>query len=271
MTISTLNPRKILSIIRRRMRVKYLDYVRKRNPLKLEHIDCAINKYGNDYSFYYVPEHLITNQSVVYSVGVGEDIISDIELVKDKKCNVQLIDPTPQAKFHVESFKTALKENRPFQSDDGTKYEIDPLLLDYFLYTECALYNEDTTVKFFRPKAKEAVSHSIHNIQHTSSFIEVPARKLSSLMNELQHSKIDFLKLDIEGAEFDVLENIISEKIDIKCIYVEYHYNDKIGFKNSIEEIQKSVDSIVNQGYKIYFSQDDRYIGFLIDNSSDRT
>ena len=44
-------------------------------------------------------------------------------------------------------------------------------------------------------------------------------------MHQNKHLKIDVLKLDIEGAAFDVLENIINDEIFPKQIVVEFEYS----------------------------------------------
>jgi FkbM family methyltransferase len=40
-------------------------------------------------------------------------------------------------------------------------------------------------------------------------------KTLKDIMNELGHEHIDVLKMDIEGSEYDVLENILNENISV--------------------------------------------------------
>ena len=54
-------------------------------------------------------------------------------------------------------------------------------------------------------------------------------RSLSSLAKELQHTQVDLLKIDIEGAEWDVLEQVASGELDalsIGQIVAEVHFGD---------------------------------------------
>lgn len=37
--------------------------------------------------------------------------------------------------------------------------------------------------------------------------VEIPVKKLSTIMDELNHQKTEILKMDIEGAEYDVIED----------------------------------------------------------------
>jgi FkbM family methyltransferase len=41
-------------------------------------------------------------------------------------------------------------------------------------------------------------------------------------MEQLGHDRIDLLKIDIEGAEYKVIESILADKLDIRVICVEY-------------------------------------------------
>jgi len=43
-------------------------------------------------------------------------------------------------------------------------------------------------------------------------------------MRELRHASIDLLKMDIEGAEYDVLADMISQRIPVKQLLVEFHH-----------------------------------------------
>lgn len=77
----------------------------------------------------------------------------------------------------------------------------------------CPVYAYDPT-----PKSKIFVE------QNKKMPIEVDVKKLSTLMQENSHTHIDLLKMDIEGSEYAVLDNILKEKIDIKQICVEVHH-----------------------------------------------
>ena len=46
--------------------------------------------------------------------------------------------------------------------------------------------------------------------------------RLSELMKELGHAKLDLLKIDIEGAEYEVIRSILEDKLDIKILCVEF-------------------------------------------------
>ena len=47
-------------------------------------------------------------------------------------------------------------------------------------------------------------------------------------MSELGHDRIDLLKLDIEGAEYEVLDHVLSRNIPVGAICVEFHKTPSI-------------------------------------------
>ena len=68
-------------------------------------------------------------------------------------------------------------------------------------------------------------------------------------MESLSHNHIDILKMDIEGAEYDVIDDILSSNIAIKQILVEFHHRfPNVGLKKTKETIKK----LNNFGYRIF-------------------
>ena len=84
----------------------------------------------------------------------------------------------------------------------------------------------------------------------SDEFIEVPVKKITTIMNELGHTSIDFIKLDIEGAECDVMYQIFSNKIYPKFICIKFSIakNKKI---DGMAIANRCLNMIVNQGYDI--------------------
>jgi len=48
--------------------------------------------------------------------------------------------------------------------------------------------------------------------------------RLNTAMQRLGHSRIDVLKMDIEGAEYEVLEDVVRDRIPVNQILVEFHH-----------------------------------------------
>jgi hypothetical protein len=48
--------------------------------------------------------------------------------------------------------------------------------------------------------------------------------RLTTAMQRLSHREIDVLKMDIEGAEYSVIEDLIREGIPVRQLMVEFHH-----------------------------------------------
>jgi len=59
------------------------------------------------------------------------------------------------------------------------------------------------------------------------------------------------LKLDIEGAEYKVIESIIEDRLDIGIIFVEYDELHSKKYEGYEERIRESVSRIREYGYTL--------------------
>ena len=68
-------------------------------------------------------------------------------------------------------------------------------------------------------------------------------------MAENQHDRIDLLKLDIEGSEYDVIEHILERRIPVRQICVEYHHGILPGIRRS--DTIRSMIKLARRGYQL--------------------
>lgn len=157
---------------------------------------------GTDYGGWMVETTGIMD-SIVYSFGIGKDISFDFGMIERYGCKVFGFDPSP------ESFEWANKKDK----------------VDGFSILPYGISDIDGTAKYYKPQNKNFISGSlIYNEKYLKKIpIKVKVRKLKTIMEELNHKIIDILKLDIEGSEYKVINNIIKDKIFPKQILVEYH------------------------------------------------
>jgi hypothetical protein len=83
--------------------------------------------------------------------------------------------------------------------------------------------------------------------------IEAPVKTLSTIMRELNHTHIDILKMDIEGAEYAVLKNIVNSDVSIGQILVEFHHRFP---QVSIKETIRTVEMLQKHGYQLFHVSD---------------
>jgi FkbM family methyltransferase len=192
------------------------------------HKVSGLKRIGSNYGGWYIPQKLLSSDSVCYCFGIGEDISFDIGLIKRFNCDVYSFDPTPRVKKFLEK-----------EANGISKFHFFPI----------GLWNQNESVKFYTPKNDQDISHSIVNLQDTTDFFMADCKTLQTIMNMLGHKKINMLKMDIEGAEYAVIKNIIDNRISIDCLNIEFHYNNR----ELLEKLRKIVNLLTHHGYELVF------------------
>ena len=180
---------------------------------------------GTHYGGWCVPVELIDEDWICYCVGAGEDISFDLGLIESFGCRVFAFDPTPRALAHFESTKRAVEEGRsaPINNNPEQCYQASSDIFSRMAFYPVGLWKKAKRMKFFAPQDPSHVSHSILNLQKTDRYFVADCKPLDLLMRELGHSRIDLLKLDIEGAEHSVARSIIKNgNIRPKILAIEF-------------------------------------------------
>ena len=222
----------------------------------------TLRRYGTAYGGFYYPENLdyLSERSIVYCVGAGEDISHDLELGHQLGGNVYIFDPTPRAITHAEYIK-ALLDGREAQRPSPNFGGGDRDYLDKIVSTQMeakrvhfydyGLFTEDKMMKFHFPSVKEHVSMSLlaDYPGRGDDFTIVEVKKLSTIMRELGHDRIDLLKLDIEGCECEVLDQMLEEQIFPTYLGVDFDSlnTDREKSMRTINKLQKSGYVLMHQ------------------------
>lgn len=74
-------------------------------------------------------------------------------------------------------------------------------------------------------------------------------------MNELKHTNIDLLKINIEGGEYDIINDLAESNLSIKQIVLEFHHRFT-GFK--LAQTKNAVKILSGMGYEIFHIADNR-------------
>lgn len=185
----------------------------------------TLGNYGA--SFTIDPRGLDQN-SVVYSFGVGFDISFDLALIENYGSKVYAFDPTPKSVDWLKKQKTPQE----------------------FVFSNIGIADYDGQAEFFPPENPEHVSHTmVHGIRAKEMSLSVKVERLSTIMKRYGHKKIDLLKMDIEGAEYGVIDDIIKEKLSVHQIVVEFHHRFR-GF--GILQTRQAVKKLKDDGYKLF-------------------
>lgn len=160
-------------------------------------------KLGNEHADWVIYPDILTPDSVVYSFGVGEDVSFDLSLIEELGVTVHAFDPTPKSIRWVES--------RAFPSA--------------FRFHRVGIAHFDGVAEFNAPSHPEHASYTlIEGEGDRTEVVQAEVRRLSTIMQELGHSCVDLLKLDVEGAEYEVVDDILNTGLDVGQILIEFHH-----------------------------------------------
>ena len=211
---------------------KYLKIKKNSFHLKIGH-KRNYKWYCNTYGGFYVCPDLLNENSVVYSFGIGEDMTFDNAITKIHNCPVYCFDPTPKS---INWFKKQ-KENE---------------LIHFF---EFGISDQNEFVKFYLPKNMDHVSGSVINQRNVdiNKTVTVEMESLNRIMDKIGHKHIDVLKMDIEGAEYNVIKNILENDLSITLILVEFH--DRF-FDDGLNMTKQTINMLKDKGYEIFAVSD---------------
>jgi FkbM family methyltransferase len=198
------------------------------NHLKIL-IKCNYKWFGSEYGGFFVCPDLLDNRSVVYSFGIGEDISFDSSIIEKFQCSVFGFDPTPK------SIKWINNQHLP----------------KCFHFYEYGIDVVSGIVKFHLPKNPNYVSGSIiaHSNVTTEQTIDVQMKSFQDIVTENCHTKIDILKMDIEGSEYNVLEGILIADVVINQILIEFH--DRFFTDGKIKTIN-AIKLLKSNGFEVF-------------------
>jgi len=189
---------------------------------------CHKERFGSEYGGWEVACEYLNKDSIVYSFGVGEDASFDMALIEKYGLTIHAFDPTPR------SIEWVKKQNFP----------------PNFVMHTYGIANFDGKASFYPPENPEHVSHTIlRRVETQNNAITVPVKSLSTIMREFGHNHIDVLKMDVEGAEYNVIEDMKQSSIRPKQILVEFHHR----FPNiTVNHTKKSYATLKRMGYCLF-------------------
>ncbi len=192
-----------------------------------DQIHRNVAEFGNEGARWCVCPDGLSASSVAYSFGVGEDISFDLELIRNFGTQVHAFDPTPR------SIEWLQKQELP----------------DRFVFHAYGVADSDGECSFHPPENPEHVSHTLIQRSTKLSTIQVPVYRLASIMKMLGHEQIDLIKMDIEGAEYGVLSDLLSGKIVVRQLLVEFHHRWR---EVGVEKTKQAIQALHDAGYRIF-------------------
>lgn len=196
---------------------------------------------GSKYGGWNILSQKLNNDSIIYSFGIGEDASFDTSMIEHFGCKIHAFDPTPRSiKWVTENIKNK-----------------------NFIFHEYGLGGCDRIAVFSAPDNPNHVSQTIISSEFESTpKIEVQLKSLITISEELGHEQIDLLKMDIEGAEYEVIDSLKDLPKLPKQLLVEFHHHFKA---ISIERTQSALKTLSELGYGVFWhSRTGNEIGLVL-------
>ncbi|HEX6882104.1 MAG TPA: FkbM family methyltransferase [Planctomycetota bacterium] len=163
--------------------------------------------------------------SVVWSFGVGDNIAWDLALIERFGCTVHAFDPTPRARAWLATQR----------------------LPERFVFHPLGIAARDGEQAFAPPAKARDVNYRPLAAPEPGSLL-APVRRLASLARELGTTHLDVLKLDVEGGEYAVLEDLLATGPLPSQLLVEFHHG-RHGVP--LERTLATIAALRARGYRI--------------------
>lgn len=207
---------------------RFIRFLLGKDILQGSQIRIQTEQYGSDHGVWAVAANELDENSIVYSFGVGDDISFDLALIERYNATVHAFDPTPLSVNWVK------KQSPPNQ----------------FVFHPYGVTDYDGHATFYAPSNPDYVSYTLLEEQRPQQKnVRVPVRRLTTILDELGHEYIDLLKMDIEGAEYNVIRSLLHEEITVNQLLVEFHHR----FASvNVQQTKNAIEALNRKGYKIF-------------------
>lgn len=193
---------------------------------------------GSEYGGWWFEDSESLHGCRILSCGLGEDASFDTEFAAKYNANVLILDPTPKAIMHFNLLKGRFGEAAECTYVSGgsqpvSSYDLSQVRPEQIVLVPKAIWTDDKPVRFYAPEDATHVSHSIARPSTMGrSYIEVEAATYSSICKN-SDDEFHLIKMDIEGAEIAVLEDILNDKRNLpEQILVEFDVLQNAGVRS---------------------------------------
>lgn len=181
---------------------------------------------GTQYGGWMLDLEKVPEGSTVISAGIGEDISFDLALIHKKNCKIIGIDPTEKSHKYVESRKD---------------------ITNFFLIKKALADIDGDVVKMYRNSNPNHVSESVMpdhgGVNNFDSYL-CKTVSLESLFEKYEN--ISVVKMDIEGSEYDLINNLKSVPESVKQFCIEFHH---FCSSKTIEDTKSTIEGMKKFGF----------------------
>ena len=188
--------------------------------------DCLFNNYNEMFLEKKYDCYQLDNLDLVLDIGANSGLFSLLCVNKGVK-KVYAFEPNKESLINLNSVTKNLNieivDKAVYTKDEDLKFYIDPT---------------NTTIGSLSKEHLEIHANSLEEVV-------VPAISLKTFVKQNNIDKISLVKIDIEGAEYEIIDELEDEVFNIiDGFLIEYH-------DNSNQKVQKLVDKLISKGFDI--------------------
>ena len=209
-------PQKIDNAVRRRWFESRVRAFEEQAPESLELV-------GTEYGGYPLPRGLDVTGWSCWCVGAGGDISFDVALLDRGAARVRSFEPN--SSFEAEGRREAAGRAG-------------------WSWHTMAITQVDGPLAMHVAEDPSHGALSAADLQRQARTVTVPGRSIASLMAEWDEGRIDLLKLDLEGIEFDLIPTLDLRGLGVRILAIEVHHT------RSVRDARRLFETIEAQGFR---------------------
>ena len=197
--------------------------------------DGYLSQYGQDK--FIVEYFKFMKNGVFIDIGAndGKTLSNTYYLEKELSWNGIAVEPSPKVFKRLEKNRNCILLNACISDNTGNAE-----FLELSGHTEML----SGLVDKYDSRHIKRIDDEIEEFSGDKNYIQVPCYKLEDVIKEEGLSKINYLNIDIEGGEFDVLKSIDFTNLDIDIIGIENNYKEN-NIKNYLHQFGYNLIAIV--------------------------
>ena len=177
-----------------------------------------------------IPTGSLVADSFIVSAGVGHSITFEQDIVARFGAKVVLLDPSPTGVATIERLS------------DRRNIEFMPL----------GLAAASGELRFGLPDRADEGSFRKGSAADGVSF---GCTTLSDIMRQHGRTRIDLLKIDVEGFEYEIIQSIFDNHLSVEQICVEIHHNREISIDQTVADAARLIFRLARHGYRVVYNK----------------
>jgi FkbM family methyltransferase len=150
----------------------------------------------------------------------------------------------------------------PTRKHRGALRQLEERYPGRFAHVPCAIAATDGTLTFHESQINESgslFSDHVNVIQDETTSYAVEAVTLRTLLKRVSVATVDIVKLDLEGAEYELLESATSDDLrPFRQLFVEFHHHAVRHFREA--DTRRTVKRVADFGFRTFSVDDHNYL-----------